>query len=963
MKRLAYPSTDSLIEVIKSGAIINIPITEQDVKRSEIIYGNDVASLKGKSTRAKDPTYKFEYSPIPLIQNQSLHFDIMFLEGQPFLNSISQPLCLLMSTYLKDGRTSISIEEAMVNQIKAYEIRKFVIAVVNSDGEGGIQKIATDLALIDDDITNIPIINIVSPGQHVGQIERKNRQIKERCRSVLSSLPYILVSSLLVYLVGYVVQRINMFPTKSKLDRISPAESFLGRKIDFLRDLRFEFGEYVQMNNPNITPLNSMQVRTEGGIALMASGNAQGSVKFFCLGTKKVVTRSQWKVLPIPNEVIEYMNNLAKDSRLKNNNEPFAILQPLQEDDDIEVQNINDEPRIIIEQEEIINNDNNDTNETINNNNNNHNINNNINNNETINNNNNDMHDNVPDEEIEVLHKHYTRSSRPDPISAYLEHGLHFNEHLMHLSHKRAEHLFGAEATKESLLKEATQMLQKKVWKPQSWSALSAKKKQFNTLPCFTFYKDKWFPNGDFEKLKGRSAVNGSKQNRENYKDLYSPTAATASVFFVATVAAVEKRFVLKFDIPGAYLNTDLEAEIYIIIDQQMADIIKELDNTFAIGLRSDGKMVVKLMKGQYGLIESAQLWYMHIKNTLEDLGFQTNPIDGSVFNCIRDGKQITIVIHVDDGMITSDLESNIEWVKKELTEKYGTLSLHEGNIIPYTGMTFDFSEKGHVSVSMEKYIDDIRQWGVKGVVRTPASNNLFHIDTMSKPLNFSELQKFHSRVMKLMWLAKRCAPEILCAVSFLSTRVQTATENDMEKLERICKYLNNDIKFEIRFGNNEIMGSIVMDTFIDVSYAVHADFKSHTGEVVRVNNGPIHVSSTKQKINSKSTAEAELIGLSDQSGTTLMYRDFAAHQGYKLGAIKIYQDNKSTIALINKGHSTSQRTRHINIKYFYLKDRITENEIKVEYIESKKMLADILTKPLQGALFEELKNKLCNKK
>jgi hypothetical protein len=181
----------------------------------------------------------------------------------------------------------------------------------------------------------------------------------------------------------------------------------------------------------------------------------------------------------------------------------------------------------------------------------------------------------------------------------------------MHLSHKRAEHLFGSEATKESLLKEATQMLQKKVWKPQSWSTLSAKKKQFNTLPCFTFYKDKWFPNGDFEKLKGRSAVNGSKQNRENYKDLYSPTAATASEFFVATVATVEKRFVLKFDIPGAYLNTDLEAEIYIIIDQQMADIIKELDNTFAIGLRSDGKMVVKLMKGQYGLIESAQLWYI----------------------------------------------------------------------------------------------------------------------------------------------------------------------------------------------------------------------------------------------------------------------------------------------------------------------------------------------------------------
>ena len=162
--------------------------------------------------------------------------------------------------------------------------------------------------------------------------------------------------------------------------------------------------------------------------------------------------------------------------------------------------------------------------------------------------------------------------------------------------------------------------------------------------------------------------------------------------------------------------------------------------------------------------------------------------------------------------------------------------------------MTFDFSEKGHVTVSMEKYIEDIRQWGVKGAVRTPASNNLFHVDVSSKPLNAIDLQIFHSRVMKLMWLAKRCAPEILCAVSYLSTRVQSANVNDMEKLERVCKYLNNDIKFEIRFGNDAITNSISIDSFIDVSYAVHGDFRSHTGEVVRINQGPMHVSFTTVK-------------------------------------------------------------------------------------------------------------------
>ena len=92
------------------------------------------------------------------------------------------------------------------------------------------------------------------------------------------------------------------------------------------------------------------------------------------------------------------------------------------------------------------------------------------------------------------------------------------------------------------------------------------------------------------------------------------------------------------------------------------------------------------------------------------------------------------------------------------------------------------------------------------------------------------------------------------------------------------------------------------------------------------------------------------------------MYREFAINQGYDYGIINIKQDNKSTIAMINKGHSTSQRTRHVNIKYFYLKDRIDNKEIQVEYLESEKMIADILTKPLQGTLFERLRKALCNR-
>ena len=140
-------------------------------------------------------------------------------------------------------------------------------------------------------------------------------------------------------------------------------------------------------------------------------------------------------------------------------------------------------------------------------------------------------------------------------------------------------------------------------------------------------------------------------------------------------------------------------------------------------------------------------------------------------------------------------------------------------------------------------------------------------------------------------------------------------------------------------------------------------DMRSHTGGKVRIFSGPADVESSKQKINTKSTAESELVGLSDFSGACILQRQYLVAQGYNLDAVKIYQENKSTISLINAGHSTSKRTRHINVKYFYLKDRIDNNEIKIEHVASTEMLADILTKPLHGELFRKFRSMLRNVK
>ena len=89
--------------------------------------------------------------------------------------------------------------------------------------------------------------------------------------------------------------------------------------------------------------------------------------------------------------------------------------------------------------------------------------------------------------------------------------------------------------------------------------------------------------------------------------------------------------------------------------------------------------------------------------------------------------------------------------------------------------------------------------------------------------------------------------------------------------------------------------------------------------------------------------------------------RNFLLEQGYNLGPATIYQDNMSTIALIKNGRSNSERTRHIAIRFFFLADRVNSNEISIEYMPTGEMLADILTKPLQGELFRKLRDRLLN--
>jgi hypothetical protein len=213
---------------------------------------------------------------------------------------------------------------------------------------------------------------------------------------------------------------------------------------------------------------------------------------------------------------------------------------------------------------------------------------------------------------------------------------------------------------------------------------------------------------------------------------------------------------------------------------------------------------------------------------------------------------------------------------------------------------------------------------------------------------------------MKGMFVAKRGRQDILPGISFLATRTKEPTEEDWFKLLKILNYLRMTKDEVTKLKADDVL---TIKWYVDASFAVHNDFKSHTGATLTLGEGVISSISTKQKINTRSSTEAELVGIDDVISKIIWTKRFMEAQGLDVGSTIVYRDNTSSMKLEENGRaSASKRTRHFNIKYFYVTDLIQRGEIEVKYCPTDDMLADYMTKPVIGKKFIEFRNQIMNK-
>jgi len=993
---LGGASDVDLIKFINSGVAIGCPYTAMDVRRSAMIYGPDIAGLKGKTTASgpKRATI-IEVDRVGESIKQFLFVDVFEVEGQPFILAVMKPLYFRFCAIL-DGKTAVAIRSALEAIIDMIKSKGFVISRVEIDPERGLFAVKDQLGV---DVV------VVGAGSHVAVAERGGRVVKERCRLILSSLPYPLAGRFMRYLVMFVVTRLNLMPRAGDGHSECPRERFTGKKIHFKRELEIGFGDFAEVWSKPIQS-NSMEPRTISAIALCPVGNDEGSWYFYDLLESTVFQRSQWKVLPMPDIVIKMLKELARQDELKLGK---GIQVPMTRGDamvgEVPVGRMIVDPRLDVPRYDA----NGELLEV------------------TINPRRNKKrpavgravgdggesgggavvvaaHPEVEEVMVEVGQGGVVVEGEDVPIGGgasesmpvNVEDGLEFpalfdqdkeeieeelghviedgvrkssrlamrgkvrsadfgHVRVMNMTVKEALGKFGEQA-EEACMKEFQKVKEFDAVEPIKFDMLNEDEKK-RIIHSSLFLKEKVDEHGKLASIKARWFTLGNGMKKELYESGSSPTVSTEGVFVQIALCAGGNKHWCTVDIGSAFMHSDMHEFVAVYIPSGLVPFVVKVNPEYSTFVDKKGRLLVKLKKAINGCIQSSRLWYELMDSVLKEAGYYQNSYDSCMYHKGAVGEQVSVCLHVDDLLITADEKQEMEDLIVHMRKVFKEVKVKEGGLNTYLGMRLRDTADS-IEVDMILYIEECLEWcKVAGTAVTPATSDLFEEKEGEVVLGQDEQEDFHTGVAKLLYLAKRCRPDILPAVSHLSSRVKKATAQDVLKLQRVFKFLRGSKDKVMKFRKD--VPELELMAYVDAGYGIHKEGESRSGLVVTLNGTPVICKTSKQGIVTKSSTEAELVALSDGCTDILWVRELLMSQGYNVGTVEIGEDNQSVLAMLDKRRFANARTKHINIRYFFVVDRIKNEELKMVYVPTDLMLADYMTKPLTGAQFIALQDKL----
>ena len=303
METLMHPSSGVMQRALNKG-MSGAKVTAADVRRADKIFGPSAAALRGKMPRQK-PTLIPQDDLHKIMERRTavLHADIMFVEGEAYLATISVPMMYLVCTHLTN-RSASQLHKALSAHLAFYNSYDVAIDTLICDNERGV---ASMTVWAQSQNPGVRVVQ-VGAGAHVPLIEVCIRRIKERLRATLTSLPFSCAKRFLKHLVQFATYCINILPSTSVPTDIPPYEILTGRKVDIKRDCRLAPFQYVHAPAEDTPDRNRVvKPRSVGCIALRPVGLGTGTYLFLVLRTGEFIRRSAQSVTVLP------MNDLVVD--------------------------------------------------------------------------------------------------------------------------------------------------------------------------------------------------------------------------------------------------------------------------------------------------------------------------------------------------------------------------------------------------------------------------------------------------------------------------------------------------------------------------------------------------------------------------------------------------------------------------------------------------------------------------
>ena len=467
-------------------------------------------------------------------------------------------------------------------------------------------------------------------------------------------------------------------------------------------------------------------------------------------------------------------------------------------------------------------------------------------------------------------------------------------------------------------------------------------------IGCKWVYKTKKDSLGNIERYKARLVAKGFTQREGiDYSDTFSPVSKKDSLRMILALVAHFDLELQQMDVKTAFLNGDLEEEVYMKQPEGFSS--------------SEGEhLVCKLKKSIYGLKQASRQWYLKFHDVISSFGFEENIMDQCIYQKVSGSKTCFIILYVDDILLASNDKGLLHEVKQFLSKNFEMKDMGDASYV--IGIKIDRDRYRYIlGLSQETYINKVlerfRMKDCSPSVAPIVKGDRFHLNQCPKN-DFEREQMsnipYASAVGSLMYAQVCTRPDIAFAVGMLGRYQSNPGMDHWRAAKKVMRYLKGTKDYMLMYRRTD---SLEVVGYVDSDFAGCVDSrKSTSGYIFMLAGGAVSWKSVKQSLTATSTMEAEFVSCFEATSHGVWMKSFIS--GLRLvdsisRPLRIYCDNSAAVFLA-KNNKSGSRSKHIDIKYLAIRERIKENKVVIQHISTELMIADPLTKGMPPFKFKD---------